>query len=144
MRYLIHESQLKEMSARKDYLFDVFHLYFLPGTPEGNYTPFSPVGEKGPDILFITGHTDSVFTHLDKMIMEIPEKTIVITSCYGERFKKFSNKKNGYVPKSRDELCCIRSGKPYGFDFNISDAELDFYNAHGDIYTRIKSAYTLL
>jgi len=144
MRYLIHENQLKEMSARKDYLFDIFHLYFLPKAPEGSYTPFSPVGEKGPDILFITGHTGSVFSHLDKNIKDIPENTIVITSCYGERFKKFRNRKNIYVPNSCDELCCIRNGKPYGFDFNISDAELDFYNAQGDIMARIKSSYTLL
>ena len=144
MRYLIHESQLNEMSARKEYLFDVFHLFFLPGTPEGSYIPFVPLGEKGLDILFITGHTGSVFAYLDKMITKIPEKSIVITSCYGERFKKFANKKNIYVPKSCNELCCIRNGKPYGFDFNISDAELDFYNVQGDIMSRIKSAYTLL
>lgn len=144
MRYLLHESQLNETAARKDYLFDVFRMYFLPGIPEGRYTPLIPIGEKGPDILFITGHTNSVFLHLDKTLSNIPEKTIVITSCYGDRFKKFAHKKKIYVPNLPKELCQVRSGKPYGFNFDISDAELDFYNAQGDIMERIKSAYTIL
>lgn len=144
MRYLIHENQLNEMPARKDYLYDIFHLFFLPGAPEGRYTPFNPLGEKGPDILFITGHMDSVFMYLDTMITNIPEKIIVITSCYGDQFRKFAYKKKIYVPKLHDEPCNIRSGKPFGFNFDISDAELDFYNAQGDIITRIQSAYTVL
>lgn len=60
MRYLLHKSQAHELEARQEYLFDIFHLYFLPGKPEGSYIPLIPVGTKGLDVLFITGHTTYV------------------------------------------------------------------------------------
>ena len=143
MRYLLHAEQLQELSARQEYLYDITKLYFLPGPPEGSYIPLHPVGMIGPDILFITGHTDQVEKHLDEWINRIPEKTLVITSCFGNTFKRFAGKKILYVPPSKS-ICTIRKGAPFGFGFNISDVELDFYNAKGNIKERVRSAYTRL
>jgi len=144
MRYLIHESQLNEARARCEYLYDVFKLYFLPGKPEGSYTPFVPVGDSGEDILFITGHTDCVHAYLNTYLDSIPEKRIVITSCRGKSFSKYTKKKTIYVPDIQKEYCDIRDGRAYGFDFKISDAELDFYNSSGTTETRLEKAYTRL
>lgn len=144
MRYLLHKSQLNEMSARKDYLYDIFHLYFLPRHLEGDYTPLIPLGENGPDILFITGHTQDIHKYLSERICNIPEKIILITSCFGNSFKKYSDKKDIYIPAAKQEVCNVRNGEMYGFDFNISAAELDFYNCKGDIYQRINVAYKML
>ena len=144
MRYLIHESQLYEARARCEYLYDIFHLYFLPGKPEGSYTPFVPVGSGVDDILFITGHTGSVHAYLRAYFNTIPEKDIVITSCMGLSFKQYASKKAIYVPDVSKKYCDIRDGQAYGFGFKISDAELDFYNTDGDIKTRIEKAYTRL
>lgn len=144
MRYLIHESQLDEARARCEYLYDVFKLYFLPGKPEGNYTPFIPVGGGGEDILFITGHTNCVHAYIEAYLSTVPEKEIVITSCMGQSFKKYANRKAIYVPDISKKYCDLRDGQAYGFGFKISDAELDFYNADGDIKTRIEKAYTRL
>ena len=144
MRYLIHESQLYEARARCEYLYDIFHLYFLPGKPEGSYTPFVPVGSGVDDILFITGHTGSVHAYLRAYVNTIPEKDIVITSCMGPSFKQYASKKAIYVPDVSKKYCDIRDGQAYGFGFKISDAELDFYNTDGDIKTRIEKAYTRL
>lgn len=144
MRYLIHESQLYEARARCEYLYDVFKLYFLPGKPEGSYTPFIPVGSEGEDILFITGHANYVHSYLGAYLNSIPEKEIVITSCLGQSFTKYASKKTIYVPDIHKKYCDIRDGHAYGFDFKISDAELDFYNADGDMKTRIEKAYTRL
>ena len=144
MRYLIHESQLHEARARCEYLYDIFHLYFLPGKPEGSYTPFMPVGDKGEDVLFITGHTNYVHAYLGAYLNTVPEKEIVITSCMGHSFRKYTNKKAIYVPDISKKYCDLRDGAAYGFEFKISDAELDFYNACGDIKTRIDKSYTRL
>lgn len=144
MRYLIHESQLDEARARCEYLYDVFKLYFLPGKPEGSYTPFVPVGNNEEDIMFITGHTNYVHSYLGMYLNSIPEKEIVITSCMGESFSKYTSKKVIYVPNISKKYCDIRDGHAYGFDFKISDAELDFYNAEGDTKNRINKAYTRL
>lgn len=144
MRYLIHKSQYSELCARQEYLYSAFKMYFLPGNPEENYIPLFPVGCIESDILFITGHTPQVLAYLSKRIDSIPEKNIVITSCYGLAFKKFASKKTIYVPNTNNPFCVLRSGTPYGFAFNISDAELDFHNASGPISERIKKAYKLL
>jgi len=144
MRYLIHESQLHEAHARCEYLYDIFKLYFLPGKPEGSYTPFVPVGDIGDDVLFITGHTNYVHTYLGAYLNTIPEKEIVITSCRGHSFRKYANRKAIYVPDISKEICDLRDGQAYGFGFNISDAELDFYNADGYIKKRIETSYTRL
>ena len=124
MRYLLHNTQLHELAGRQEYLYDIFQMYFLPGQPEGSYIPLMPIGTSDPDILFITGHSNTVWNHLPAWIDQIPEKTIVITSCLGYTFGHFSRKKGMY--------------------FSISDAELNFYNATGDIWTRVQHAYVRL
>lgn len=144
MRYLLHESQLNELAARQAYLYDIFRMYFLPGKPEGRYIPLIPMGNSGPDILFITGHTNYVWDYLDASINKIPERNIVITSCMGSSFEYFATKKIMYVPSIDESVCVLRDGKPYGFDFRISDAELNLYNATGEIVERIQKAYIQL
>ena len=144
MRYLIHESQLNEARARCEYLYDVFKLYFLPGKPEGSYTPFIPVGNNEEDILFITGHTPYVHAYLRAFLASIPEKEIVITSCMGHSFVKYATERTLYVPDVLKKYCDIRDGRAYGFDFRISDAELNFYNADGDVRERLMKAYVRL
>ena len=144
MRYLLHETQQRELQARQKYLFDVFRMYFLPGKPEGGFIPLKPVGMDIPDVLFITGHTKYVRDYLSRAIKSVPEKTIVITSCMGRSFKIFAKRKEIYVPNLQQPLCLLRNGLPYGFDFEISDAELYFYNATGTIMERIQSAYERL
>ena len=75
---------------------------------------------------------------------QIPERCIVITSCMGRHFKKFTAEKEVYVPDIYQDYCLLRDGRPYGFEFDISDAELDLYNASGGIKERIQSAYDRL
>ncbi len=103
-----------------------------------------PLGTKGPDVLFITGHTHQVQAYLGAYIKQIPERCIVITSCMGRHFKKFTAEKEVYVPDIYQDYCLLRDGRPYGFEFDISDAELDLYNASGGIKERIQSAYDRL
>lgn len=141
MRYLLHESQAAELTARQGYLYNIFHVYFLPGQPEGGYIPLTPVGESIANILFITGHTNYVLKYLATQIDSIPENHIVITSCMGRIFRLFASKRKIYIPNTQTAFCYLRNGIPYGFDFPISDAELDFYNSTGDVMERIHSAY---
>ena len=143
MRYLLDSEQASELSARQRYLYDVTKLYYLPGAPEGSFIPMIPFGSTGPDIVFITGHCDRVKDYLKQWIDRIPEKTLVITSCLGYSFAQFALLKNVYVPRALI-ICSVRKGSLYGFDFDISDAELDFYNTQGNIEDRIRSAYKLL
>lgn len=144
MRYLLHKTQLHELAGRQEYLYDIFQMYFLPGQPEGNYIPLMPIGTSDPDFLFITGHSNTVWNYLSAWIDRVPEKTIVITSCLGYTFRHFARKKEIYVPDLHKTHCELHSGEPYGFSFPISDAELNFYNATGDIGARLQYSYVRL
>ena len=143
MRYLVHESQRNELSGRMDFLYDVFHLYFLPNYLEGRYIHLMPLGHTDIDIMFITGHTDQVRHYLEKYINRIPETVIVATTCMPNNLKRYRMKKI-YVPNIKNPFCEVRDGTPYGFKFNITDAELNMYKKSGDIMTRICAGYRLL
>ncbi|WP_156065366.1 hypothetical protein [Faecalibacterium prausnitzii] len=95
-------------------------------------------------MLFITGHTNFVWEYMLSPIHQLPERRVVITSCFGNIFKKFSCDCEIYVPNFCQDLCQLRSGIPYGFQFDISDAELCFYNTPGTIEKRIHAAYKQL
>lgn len=149
MRYLIHKNHIKELAERQSYLYDIFHMYFLPGKPEGSYIPLFPLGTNEPDIMFITGHFNQVRDYLSSHLHQITKSKIVITSCLGELLERLLNikyytKKDIYIPKNYKALCPVRQGKIFGFDFEISDAELDFYNTKGDIMERIDFVYEKL
>ena len=141
MRYLLHKSRFAELDARRLYLYYVFHMYFHLGKSEGDFIPLLPFGKFDLDVLFITGHTNEVNNYLGNMIQTIPEQTIVITSCIGWSFQKYTSSKEIFIPKLKTPYCEIRDGTPFGFGFQISDPELNFYNANGSIEDRLKSAY---
>ena len=144
MRYLLHETLQDELSGRQKYLFDVFRMYFVPGKTESGFIPLKPIGVGAPDILFITGHNNYVEDYLKTRAKIIPERTIVITSCTGQAVKNYIiEKKEIYIPDLQP-ICLLRDGKPYGFEFEISDNELDLYNSSGTIMERIRLAYKLL
>lgn len=100
MRYLLHRNQRGELTARQKYLYGVFKMYFLPDNPEGSYIPLIPLGESDPNLLFITGHTPQIENHLKEYLDFIPEDNIIITSCFGEIFKKFTGQKTFIFPNS--------------------------------------------
>ena len=144
MQYLVHKSRKNEIPSRKEYLYDIFKLYFWPIKTEGDYIVLAPMGASTPDIMFITGHTDEIEKYLKTFFINISEKMIVITSCMGNKFKKYAKQKTIYIPDIDSDFCELRDGQAFGFGFYISDAELNFYNTKGNIATRIKSAYKKL
>lgn len=144
MRYLIPKTQSNEIHGRQEYLYDVFHLFFHPHELSLDYIQLIPVGCIGPDCLFIIGHNDQVYNYISKNIDEIHEPMIIATTCFAKSLIKFCNIKKIYVPKTRDDICNIRSGEPFGFDFDITDAELLLYNSTGALIDRINKGYRLI
>ncbi len=144
MRYLIAESQEFEISARCEYLYDVFQLYFFPHNKIGGFIPLVPVGTAEPSILFIVGHQDQVDTFLKDNIEDITERTIVIVSCFGQSFNGYKkSKKTIYTSIANKEgYSWIYRGQDYGFKFDITRSELDFYNSsEKNILQRIKNSF---
>ena len=94
--------------------------------------------------MYFSLHTNYVADYMEIYHRQIPEHCIVVTSCLGRTFKKYTFQKQFYVPDLKADYCYLHSGIPYGFGFNISDAELDFYNAQGNIWERLEVAYCKL
>ncbi|MBE7071359.1 MAG: hypothetical protein E7383_01190 [Ruminococcaceae bacterium] len=141
MRYLVHHTQASEIPGRIEYLYDIFHVYFLPRNMEGSYIPLVPIGHLELSVLFITGHSDCVMQYLEQYIEQIPERIVIATTCFARHLEKYKQTKQIYVPKSHDEYCYVFDGIPYGFSFEISYPELDFYNASGDFISKLQSSY---
>ena len=144
LRYLLHETQAHEIVGRQQFLYDIFHLYFIPWKVDGEFITLTPVGNIKLSMLFITGHANRVIQYIQKYIDTIQEDVIVATTCFPKTLCGFRNKKIIFVPNTTNELCFIHKGEPYGFSFDITDAELDFYNAVGSIIERIQAAYCQL
>ena len=144
MRYMVHESQAQEIHGRQLYLYDIFRLHFLPREKEGEYIPLSPIGHVDLDILFITGHANRVISYINRYINAIPEDIIVATTCFPQNLRQYKLKKTIFVPNMTSSFCYVHDGEPYGCSFDITDAELNFYNASGSIMERIQSSYVKL
>ena len=146
MRYLLEKSQYHEIPARREYLYDIFHLYFLPYRKIDGFIPLVPIGTAEPSILFIIGHQDMVKYFLEKNIHTLTESTIIIISCLAKSFKIFKQpNKVLYITMTNDDYSYTYCGSDYGFGFDITESELNFYNStQNDMALRLNDAFQLL
>ena len=146
MRYLIAENQSKEIAARQKYLYDIFQLYFIPQNPVDGFIPLVPLGTAEFYVIFIVGHYDQVRKYLKSNIRNIEEGTIVLITCYASKLKRFKkNDKVWFVSTAENELSYCYRGKDYGFEFDITESEIDFYNCSKlEVMERIEKCFQRL
>ena len=125
MRYIILKSNisLKELKSRQEYLYDVFKVYTIPFC-YNSYTELRSIPDNYGNVIFVNGHNNQVYKFLMK---EKPkEHDIVMITCYQGLVKKinFADKNMFFTNTVTD----ILNGKEYGFDFEITNSELDLYN----------------
>lgn len=132
MRYLLRCGNQSEVLARKEYLEQTFHLWFVQ---KGFIGPFI-VLESIPlsvenDICVVYGHNYEVAYLLKKHKEKLPEKNIFIIACLTDNPKDFilPRKRIFISPQKKDEGVELRKGAEFGFNFDISDAELNLYNS---------------
>lgn len=143
MRYLIAETQAYEISGRQEYLYDIFHLFFIKQNVIDGFITLTPFGVTEPSILFLVGHYDQIDKYLAHNINRIEEKTIVLITCYVNRLKIHKkNKSNWFASFSKNEISYCYAGNNYGFRFDITESELNFYNSKKmNILERIKENF---
>ena len=131
MRYFIHSKHFEDIFARKQYIEEVTKLYFIQQHNLGNFIvlqsfPFT----SEQDICLVYGHNYEVANFLQKQIIEITEKKIFIISCERKYRSAYLVKgKKIYISPQQEEYVKLRDGHAYGFDFDISDVELNLYNS---------------
>ena len=137
MKYILDPQLQMEKAARLRYLYEIFDVYFIEKSPgvEGLLSE-AIVFESFPstfenDICIICGHNLFVAATLNVFNSEIPEKNIFIISCANRCRELYRVKgKNIFLSPQDDEYAYTHLGKFFGFDFNITDAELNLYNNH--------------
>lgn len=146
MKYLVAETQAYEIPGRQEYLYDMFHLFFIPQNTIDGFIPLTPLGVAEPSILFVVGHYDQIAKYLARNVDHIEEKTIVFITCYANYLKIYKkNKVRWFASLSKDEKSYCYAGDNYGFKFGITESELNFYNSkQTDILKRIKESFKAL
>ncbi|WP_411336512.1 hypothetical protein [Ruminococcus gauvreauii] len=146
MKYLVAETQAYEIPGRQEYLYDIFHLFFIPQDTIDGFILLTPLGVAESSILFVVGHYDQIAKYLAHNIDQIEEKTIVFITCYANHLKIYKkNKATWFTSFSKNEISYCYAGDNYGFGFEITESELNFYNSRTtDILKRIKENFKVL
>lgn len=125
MKYIIlkNNASIEEIKSRQDYIKDIFCVYTIPFYYD-DYIELKSIPESFGDIIFLNGHNNQVY---DFLVNKKPkEKNIIMITCYFGMIKnlKFHNKKMFCT----NTITFKFSGKEYGFDFEITNSELNLYN----------------
>lgn len=125
MRYLLHFERDGEAAVRMDFLFDVFHLWFVKKEEIGRFSVYESFPFIRDDIIMLYGHNYEIEEIFRFNPRQLYEKNVFIISCSTKRNGVFSiAKKNVFFAPQRMGRALIRNGAEYGFDFDPTDAEL--------------------
>lgn len=144
VRYILDRRLEIQLLPHKDYLYQVFHQYFVETDRTSKYIELSNFPTTTGDVLFVYGHCGWVIEFFLAQKHQVTERIKVINSCYPQKVLPFLLPiQNVYYSKvnSRGEDH-LRDGTAFGFDFDITDSELDLFNArHLPLMQQIQSAY---
>lgn len=149
MRVLIQSgAKSEEIIGRKEYLYDIFKLYFVNNMSfDSEFIVLESFPKQQYDVFVIKGHVGVVYNYLLNNSEYINEHTIVVITCYPEKFKKLRiHDKKLYFPKvDLKGEAILYPGIEYGFNFDITDSEIDLYNNKNEsICKRIEESFVML
>ena len=83
MRYLLQKENSSEQKLLSQFLYDVFHLWFINNGTIGEFDVFEtfPFSNNNNNILMVYGHNFQVKSLLKQYSKMINEKDIFIISC---------------------------------------------------------------
>lgn len=129
MRYFLRKEQRSELSLRCQYLYDVFKLWFIQTGEVGDFDVLESFPFVNDDIALIYGHNYEIVFLFKKYSTEMKEKNIAIISCETDVPKGyFLKNKKVFLAPQREGRAELLIGEDYGFEFDITDAELLLYN----------------
>lgn len=148
MRIILPKDKETEIKARLEYLFGVFNLYFMVKREDNYCIELTSIPYNTLDYLLIIGHNGFVERYMINRKDTMREENIVLISCELKilRYSNLFSDKNIYVSQESyqyGQTTCYK-GQDYGFEFNISDAELDLYNSKENIDNKISNVFVLL
>lgn len=147
LRYIAQTNDHCEILSRLEYLYDVTKLYFVvrSDNKENMIADSFPFGIL-PDICVIYGHTDFVIKHLCRINSAnsiITGKNVFVITCNMNIITQIVTEgKRIFTDKARGCFTHLLKGEDYGFDFDITETELNIYNAPcKDVLSKFLLAY---
>lgn len=134
-----------EIVGRKDYLYNIFKLYFVIKKTvylNGNFTlPQYYILESFPfnsmnNFYVVVGDTNFIIEYINTHKEEFMKKTLVVITCVKYNKKKLNNLLSTlkcssiYLTRQNNDEADYYDGSKWGFDFKITLSELDFYNSN--------------
>ena len=134
-----------EIVGRKDYLYNIFKLYFVIKKTvylNGNFTlPQYYILESFPfnsmnNFYVVVGDTNFVIEYIKTHKEEFMKKTLVVITCVKYNKKKLNNLLSTlkcssiYLTRQNNNEADYYDGSKWGFNFKITLSELDFYNSN--------------
>lgn len=153
MKYLLTSKNLKELKFRQKYLFETFGLWFVNPKeltiPNSKYSfivleSFPASIEK--DICLIHGHNYEIESLFDQFKHQILEKDIYVISCKSQTRNGYIIKgKRVYLSKILEHYNFPLEGAEFGFEFDITETELNLYNSkEKDFRKKLNDCFELL
>lgn len=144
MRCVLLDSKDSEIYSRLDYYQKSVHLWMIPYNRPNKTVEFISIPPSCIDVCFIIGHNTDIDNYLKTHSPH--ENIIVLITCYSDyKFaSKYLPEKTVFISHQTDGHSNLYDGKSFGFDFNITESELKFYNKHNikDFVCRLDSAFT--
>ena len=142
IEYVILENKtsFSEIQSRIRYCSNVFHMYFTY-QHKNDYIIIKSFPNVNSKYTFIIGHNYKIVQYL--LARKQPIKNIIIISCqipdsYISKWKA----KRIFLSKQNKEKKYYYDGKDWGFDFNITEEELELYNTpEKNILKKIKGIF---
>jgi hypothetical protein len=113
----------------------------------GDFAVFESFPLCNDDLALIYGHNFEIFFLFERHSTDLKEKNIAIISCETDIPKGyFLKNKRVFLDPQRNGKAELLIGTKYGFDFDITDAELRLYNCRiqdplkkaSSVFTRIQ------
>lgn len=147
MRYLLENTFKEELISRQNYLYEVFHLWFIPFSYTPNFIELVSIPSTIFNACFIVGHNQKVKTLLKRNYFS--EKLLIAITCDGKaNFKKLilPNHKLYIAHQNTSNYAHLLKGNEYGFEFDLTESEILLYNSSPRLSfkERISSCFTKL
>ena len=131
----------EEIRSRIHYCNSVFRLYFTYQVNQ-NFIKINSFPNTETKYLFVIGHNNSICNYLLSREEEV--KNVVIISCkIPTIFTNNFRAKRIYASKREGNRNYYYNGKEWGFDFDITEDELDLFNNRSrNIQEKIEAVFS--
>ncbi len=147
MRLILQDCFKEEIHSRKVFFYETLHLWLVASSIKKDCIQLISIPTNCLNVVFVIGHNYWVNFFLKNNT--ISEKRIVVITCdrnINLSYKKFPAKIMYLSHQNKYNYSELIQGDLYGFDFDLTESEILFYNTNkdDDIDKRLEASFCKL